>query len=100
MSDWYQINIHMVEDHAIRTNEDTKETIIKEGQTIQWPTEKGQDDKQRSTKHYTETYSNINLSNETGVISGVPEEWVTPVVLLLNDTIMLGNSISKWKQVI
>ena len=62
----------MVEDHAIRTNEDTKETIIKEGQTIQWPTEKGQDDKQRSTKHYTETYSNMNLSNETGVISGVP----------------------------
>jgi hypothetical protein len=27
---------------------------IEEGQTTQWPKEKGQRDKQRSTKHYTE----------------------------------------------
>ena len=27
---------------------------IKEGQTIQWLKDKGQKDKQRSTKHYTE----------------------------------------------
>jgi hypothetical protein len=27
---------------------------ICKGQTIQWPKEKGQNDKQRSTKHYTE----------------------------------------------
>jgi len=28
---------------------------IKKGQTIQWPKEKGQTDKQRSTNHYTES---------------------------------------------
>ena len=33
---------------------------IQEGQTTQWPKEKGQRDKQRSTKHYTE---NLKLSN-------------------------------------
>jgi len=38
--------------------EDTKRGIqnpyIEEGQTTQWPKEKVQKDKQRSTKHYTE----------------------------------------------
>ena len=30
-----------------------------EGQTTQWPKEKGQKDKQRSTKHYTETRDRV-----------------------------------------
>jgi hypothetical protein len=29
--------------------------LIKEGQTTQWSKEKGQNDKQRSTKHYSES---------------------------------------------
>ena len=32
---------------------------IKEGQTIQWPKEKGQKDKQRSTKHTHKTKDQI-----------------------------------------
>ena len=31
----------------------------REGQTTQWPKEKGQKDKQRSTKHYTETKDRV-----------------------------------------
>ena len=27
---------------------------VEEGETTQWPKEKGQNDKQRATKHYTE----------------------------------------------
>ena len=30
-----------------------QKSYIEEGQIIQWPNEKGQKDKQRSTKHYT-----------------------------------------------
>jgi len=30
------------------------EGLMEVGQTIQWPKEKGQKDKQRSTKYYTE----------------------------------------------
>ena len=33
---------------------------IKEGQTMQWPKEKGQKNKEQSIKHYTE---NLRLSN-------------------------------------
>jgi hypothetical protein len=34
---------------------------IYEEQTTQWPKEKGQKDKHRSIKHYTENYTNITL---------------------------------------
>ena len=33
---------------------DNQKPSIEEGHTIQWPKEKVQKDKQRSTKHYTE----------------------------------------------
>ena len=39
---------------------------IKEGQTIQWPKEKIQRDKQWSTKHYTERLSNTNTTKNRG----------------------------------
>jgi hypothetical protein len=41
---------------------------IEEGQTTQWPKEKGQKDKQRSTKHYTENLrsSNTNPTKNRG----------------------------------
>jgi len=36
-----------------RYQRSNQNTYIEEGQTIQWPKEKGQKDKQQSTKHYT-----------------------------------------------
>ena len=45
-----------------------KKPQIEERQTTQWPKEKGQKDKQRSTKHYTE---NKRLSNANPLKLGV-----------------------------
>ena len=39
---------------VLKKFEDFRSRKITEGQTIQWPKEKVQKDKQRSTKHYTE----------------------------------------------
>ena len=67
----------MVEDHAIKKNEDATGVIRNHNQRRTDNTmanRKGTEDKQWSTKHYTETYRNMNPSKETGVISGVPKE--------------------------
>ena len=45
---------------CLKTPRVNKKPQIEERQTTQWPKEKGQKDKQRSTKHYTE---NKRLSN-------------------------------------
>ena len=46
-----------------------------EEQTTQWTKQKGQRDKQQSTKHYTENQrsGNMNLNKQPGVNSDAPE---------------------------
>ena len=48
-----------------RYQRDNQNPYNEEGQTTQWPKEKGQKEKQRSTKHYTENKrsSNTNPKN-------------------------------------
>jgi hypothetical protein len=58
--------------------EDTKRgnqnPYIKEEQTTQWPKEKLQKDKQRSTKHIYKTKDRVTRTPlKTGVNSGAPE---------------------------
>ena len=56
---------------------------IEEGLTTQWPKEKGQKDKQRSTKHTHKTKDRVRQTPlKTGVNSGVPEGWVVPASLV------------------
>jgi hypothetical protein len=62
---------------------------IEEEQTTEWPTEKVQKDKQRSTKHTYKTKDRVTRTTlKPGVNSGLPEGWavpaplVTPVVLI------------------
>ena len=54
--------------------------------TIQWPKEKGQKDKQRSTKHTYKTKDQATRTPlkplKTGVNSGVPEGWAVPAPLV------------------
>ena len=48
--------------------------IIEEGQTTQWPKEKGQKDKQRSTKHTHIAKDHVQRTPlKSGVNSGAPE---------------------------
>ena len=50
---------------------------IDEGQTTQWPKEKGQKDKQRSTKHTYKTKDRAtSIPPKTGVNSGAPERCI------------------------
>ena len=60
---------------------------IKEEQTTQWPKEKAQKDKQRSTKHAHKTKDRVTRTPlKPGVNSGAPEcapaPLVAPVVLI------------------
>jgi len=38
---------------SLKNQKGNQNQFIEAGQTTQWPKEKGQKDKQRSTKHYT-----------------------------------------------
>ena len=67
-----------------------------EEQTTNWPKEKEQKGKQRTTKQYTETTDRVTrVPLEAGMNSCAPEglavsaPHVTPVVWLLNDTSMI-----------
>ena len=52
-------------------------------ETKQWPKEKGQKDKQRSTKHTHKTKDQVTWTPlKTGVNSGVPEWWAVPAPLV------------------
>jgi hypothetical protein len=62
---------------------------IEEGQKIQWPTEKGQKDKQRSTKHTHKTEERVTrtplkIDGELGALEekAVPAPRVATVVLI------------------
>jgi hypothetical protein len=76
------------------SNEDTKggnKRLLIKGDTIKWSKEKGQNDKQWSTKHYTENkrLENMDPTKKPGVKSegqASPAPPVTPVMLLIKDT--------------
>ena len=56
---------------------------IEEEQTTQWPKEKVQEDKQRSTKHTHKTKDRITRTPlKTGVNSSTPVEWAVPAPLV------------------
>ena len=56
---------------------------IEEEQTTQWPNEKVQKDKQRSTKHTHTTKDRVTRTPvKPRVNSGAPEEWAVPAPLV------------------
>ena len=56
---------------------------IAEEQTTQWPKEKGQKDKQRSTKHTHKTKDRVTQTPlKPGVNSGAPEGLAVPAPLV------------------
>jgi hypothetical protein len=59
---------------AKRYQRGNQNPYIEEGQTTQWPTEKRQEDKQRSTKHIYKTKDRVTRTLlKPGVNSGAPE---------------------------
>jgi hypothetical protein len=56
---------------------------IEEEQTTQWPKEKVQKDKQRSTKHTYKTKDRVTRTPlKTGLNPGAPEGWAVPAPLV------------------
>ena len=56
---------------------DNQNRKIDEGQTTQWPKEKGQKDKQQSTKHTYKTKDRATSTPpKTGVNSGAPKRCI------------------------
>ena len=59
---------------SLKIPKSNQNPYIEEEQTTQWPKEKGQKDKQRSTKHTHQTKDRITRTPlKTGVHSGAPE---------------------------
>ena len=59
MSDWYQNNIHMVEDHAIKKNEDATGVIRNHNQRRTDNTMANRKGTRRQTMVYKTLYRNI-----------------------------------------
>jgi len=59
----------------LKISKGNQNPYIEEEQTTQWPKEKGQKDKQRSTKHTHKTKDRVTRTPlKHGVNSGAPEE--------------------------
>ena len=64
----------LFEEESEDTKRGNQNPYIKEEQTTQWPKEKLQKDKQRSTKHIYKTKDRVTRTPlKTGVNSGAPE---------------------------